>query len=178
MLWRVDSSIVESYYARALQGELPLTPELGSDESLSRLLEVVEIICGEDGESYAHQLKNVLKAMEGDGPLNKRPVLQDAVGETLSRMHSGRLPEQYRTYMLTHDFIGDSTWRGGCIGALFATLTDPECEIGPTLMVILTALLCEYLQLSPVSPLDILRGLGSRVAAYAGKCIHFKSLVL
>lgn len=115
MLWRVDSSIVESYYARALQGELPLTSGLGSDESLSRLLEVVEIICGEDGESYAHQLKNVLKAMEGDGPLNKRPVLQDAVGETLSRMHSGRLPEQYRTYMLTHDFIGDSTWRGDWI---------------------------------------------------------------
>ncbi|KAJ8474319.1 hypothetical protein ONZ51_g7305 [Trametes cubensis] len=142
VLWRVDSSIVESYYARALQGELPLTSELGSDESLSRLLEVVEIICGEDGESYAHQLKNVLKAMEGDGPLNKRPVLQDAVGETLSRMHSG-----------------DSTWRGGCIGVLFATLTDPDSEIGPTLMVILTALLCEYLQLSPVSPLDILRGL-------------------
>ncbi|KAI0333484.1 ARM repeat-containing protein, partial [Cubamyces sp. BRFM 1775] len=150
VLWRVDSNIVESYYARALQGELPLTSELGFDESLSRLLEIVDIICGEDGESYAHQLRSVLKAMEGDGPLNKRPVLQDAVGETLSRMHSG-----------------DSSWRSGCIGVLFSTLTDPDSEIDPTLVVILTALLCEYLQLSPISPTDILRGLGSRVSAYA-----------
>ncbi|KAH9901574.1 ARM repeat-containing protein [Cubamyces lactineus] len=150
VLWRVDSSIVESYYARALQGELPLTSELGFDESLSRLLEIVDIICGEDGESYAHQLKNVLKAMEGEGPLNKRPVLQDAVEEALSRMHSG-----------------DSSWRTICIGVLFITLTDPASEIGATLMVILTALLCEYLQLTPISPTDILRGLSSRVSAYA-----------
>ena len=35
-------------------------------------------------------------------------------------------------------------------------------------MVILTALIVEYLPLSPLSPTALLRGLGSRVGSYSG----------
>ncbi|KAI8989666.1 ARM repeat-containing protein [Trametes punicea] len=149
-LWRVDQTIVESYYARALQGELPISSQQGSDEFLPRLLEILDVIAGDDGEAYAHQLKIVLKAVEGDGPLNKRPVLQEAVGEVLNRMHSG-----------------DSSWRSGCIGVLFTTLVDQNSEVGPTLITILTALLCEILGLSPISPVEILRGLSVRLSSYS-----------
>ncbi|OJT09138.1 AP-4 complex subunit epsilon [Trametes pubescens] len=144
-LWRVDQSIVESYYARALQGQL-------SDEPLPRLLEIADIISGDDGEAYAHQLKSILRAIEGNVPLNKRPVLQDAVEELLIRIHTG-----------------DGSWRSGCIGVLFTTLVDHDAEAGPTLMVILTALMCEYLELSPISPVELLRGLATRLSFYSGR---------
>ncbi|KAL7283586.1 hypothetical protein ACG7TL_003021 [Trametes sanguinea] len=145
-LWRVDPSIVESYYARVLQGELPIP----SEHFLPRLFEILDVICGNDGEAYAHQLKNALKSVEGDRPLNKRPVLQDIVEESLTRTHSR-----------------DGSWRSSWIGVLFTTLIDQEAEVGPTLMVILTALLCEYSELSPISPIEMLRGLAERMPAYS-----------
>ncbi|KAI0819517.1 ARM repeat-containing protein [Trametes gibbosa] len=147
-LWHVDQTIVESYYARLLQGQLPA--EHGSEELLTRLLEIVEIATGDDGESYAQQFKKVLQAIEGDSPLNQRPVLQEAVEE-----------------LLTHIHTGPSAWRSGCIGVLFATLVDRDTEAGPTLMVILTALLCEYLPLSPISPVKLLRGISARLSLHA-----------
>ncbi len=36
-------------------------------------------------------------------------------------------------------------------------------------MVILTALFCEYLELSPMSPDELLRGLADRVTSYSGR---------
>ncbi|TBU35735.1 ARM repeat-containing protein [Dichomitus squalens] len=149
-LWRVDQNIVESYYARALQGDLPSSSVHGTEDHLPRLLEIVDIICGDDGEAYAIQLKNVLNAAEGDGPLNKRPVLQEAVEEMLARIHTA-----------------DSIWRSACIGVLFSSVADKENEVGPTLMVILTALFCEYLELSPLSPVELLCGVADRVTSYS-----------
>ncbi|RDX56517.1 ARM repeat-containing protein [Lentinus brumalis] len=151
-LWRVDQNIVEAYYARALQGELPSSSSSvhGTDDLLPRLLEILDIICGDDGEAYTHQLRNALKAAEGEGPLNRRAVLQEAVEEMLTRIHGA-----------------DSAWRSGCIGVLFTSVIDKDSEVGPTLMVILTALFCEYLELSPISPIELLRGVADRLASYS-----------
>ncbi|RPD66372.1 ARM repeat-containing protein [Lentinus tigrinus ALCF2SS1-7] len=148
-LWIVDQSIVQGYYARALQGDLPVSAH-GTDDNLPRLLEILDIMCGDDGEAYAHQLKNALKVAEGDSPLNRRMVLQEAVEEMLTRIHAA-----------------DSTWRSGCIGVLFTSVIDKDSEVGPTLMVILTALCCEYLELSPISPIELLRGLAGRLSSYS-----------
>lgn len=56
---------------------------------------------------------------------------------------------------------------------LFTTLVDQDAEAGPTLMVILTALMCEYLELSPISPMDLLRGLATRLSSYSGTFPYF-----
>ncbi|KAI0748602.1 ARM repeat-containing protein [Daedaleopsis nitida] len=149
-LFHVDQAIVESYYARAIQGDLPSTSTQGSDDNLPRLLEILDVLCGDDGEAYAHQLKTVLKHAEGDGPVNRRPVLQEAVEEMLMRIHTA-----------------DSTWRSTCIGVMFTSVIDAESELGPTLMVILAALFCEYVELSPISPAELLRGLSTRIASYS-----------
>ena len=82
---------MESYFTRALQGDLPSSSIHGTEDNLPRLLEILDIICGEDGETYALQLKNVLRAAEGESPPNKRPVLQEAVEEMLTRIHSGNI---------------------------------------------------------------------------------------
>ncbi|KAI0672983.1 ARM repeat-containing protein [Trametes maxima] len=149
-LWRVDQAIVESYYARALQGQLPTTLEYGSEELLPRLLEILDIITDDDGESYAHHFKTILENIEGSEPLNNRPVFQAAVEEMLGRMHTET-----------------SSWRSGCLGVLFAAVVDQDREISPTFMVVLAALLCEYLALSPISPIEILKGLARRLSAYS-----------
>ena len=68
--------------------------------------------------------------------------------------------------------LATSDFRSGCIGALFARIPDAEADIGPTLMVILTALIVEYLPLSPLSPTALLRGLGSWVGSYGGAYLY------
>ena len=47
-------------------------------------------------------------------------------------------------------------------------MIDPDADIGPTLIVILTASICEYLHMSPISPLELLRGMSQRVPRYSG----------
>ena len=77
-------------------------------------------------------------------------------------------------WWLTDIFVADSSWRSACIGVLFACVINQDDEVGPTLMVILTALLCEYLELSPISPVELLRGLGTRLSYYSGRCCRTK----
>ena len=69
------------------------------------------------------------------------------------------------------DGLATSEFKSSCIGTLFSRVPAADAEIGPTLMVILTALIVEYLPLSPLSPTALLRGLGSRVGSYGGAYI-------
>ncbi|OBZ69200.1 AP-3 complex subunit delta [Grifola frondosa] len=148
---KVDSDPLSVVHRRLISGDSPTTSSSqGSEGNLNRLLEVLDVLHGENGETYAYHLKNILRSTEGEAPLNKRPILQDAVEEILTRMR-----------------IADSTFRSGCIGALFASVADVGSDIGPTLMVILSALTCEYLVLSPISPIDLLRGFAGRLSSYS-----------
>ena len=61
---------------------------------------------------------------------------------------------------------------------LFTSVIDRESEVGPTLMVILTALLCEYLELSPISPAELLHGLAGRLSSYSGTSISAHELTM
>ena len=47
-------------------------------------------------------------------------------------------------------------------------ISDSSTELGPTIMVIVAALICEYLELSPTSPIELLRGLAHRLPSYSG----------
>ncbi|KAH9945906.1 ARM repeat-containing protein [Epithele typhae] len=150
ILLRIDSNIVESYYVRALQGDLSSDPMMGTEHTLPRLFEILDVLCAGNGEAFAEQLKYVLKAAEGDVPINKRVVVQEAVEEMLSRVHAA-----------------NDEWRSGCLGVLFTAVVDSESEVGPTLMVIFTALLCEYLVLAPNSPTELLSDLAKRLSLYS-----------
>ena len=84
---------MEAFYSRVLQGGLSFSSQ-DTEDHLPRLLEILDVICGHDGEVYAHQFKKALSTFEGTGPLNKRIVLQDVVEEILVRVHSGLLGKQ------------------------------------------------------------------------------------
>ncbi|KAH9952123.1 ARM repeat-containing protein [Amylocystis lapponica] len=150
ILKRVDLTIVEGYYAKLIHGGLSSGVSPDSEEVPRRTLEIIEVICAEDGELYAHYVKDMLSSMEGDASLDKRQLIQEVVEEVLVHMRNG-----------------STTFRSGFIGALFASIVDLDSEIGPTLMVILAALISEYLYMSPMSPIDLLRGLSLRLAHYS-----------
>jgi AP-4 complex subunit epsilon-1 len=49
---------------------------------------------------------------------------------------------------------------------------EAETSFSPTLMVVLTALACEYAGRIPVSPLQLLRGLSRMLLSYSGACVR------
>jgi AP-4 complex subunit epsilon-1 len=50
---------------------------------------------------------------------------------------------------------------------------EAESSFSPTLMVVLTALACEYAGRVPVSPLQLLHGLSRRLTSYSGPSVLF-----
>lgn len=67
---------------------------------------------------------------------------------------------------------GDTNFGINIATTLLTPLAEVEEDISfsPTLMVVLTALACEYAGRIPVSPLHLLRGLSRRLISYPGSC--------
>ncbi|KAH8980845.1 ARM repeat-containing protein [Lactarius hatsudake] len=152
LLTNVDSSIVQLYFSQRLQG-LDTSAESYETEVLA-LLEVVKILAGEDAELYARSIKDVLSrpgAGEVNGAQQSSQVLERAVEIVLSSLRDG-----------------DITFGANVATTLLTPLAEVEEDISfsPTLMVVLTALACEYAGRISVSPLHLLRGLSRRMISY------------
>ncbi|KAH9057664.1 ARM repeat-containing protein [Lactarius vividus] len=152
LLANVDSSIVQLYFSQRLQG-LDTSAESYENEVLA-LLEVVKILAGEDAELYARSIKDVLSpagAGEVNGAQQSSQVLERAVEIVLSSLRDG-----------------DTSFGANVATTLLTPLAEVEEEISfsPTLMVVLTALACEYAGRISVSPLHLLRGLSRRMISY------------
>ena len=59
-------------------------------------------------------------------------------------------------------------FRSAFLGVMFALLDDSEQTLGPTMTVIISALVCEYQDSSPVPPARLLQGLASQLPLYNG----------
>ncbi|PCH37830.1 ARM repeat-containing protein [Wolfiporia cocos MD-104 SS10] len=148
ILQRVDGSITEGYYSRMLQGNV--APEVVDVDELSRrMLEVIETVCNGNGELYAQHVKNMLQTLEGDAGKGKRRVLQAAVEDILVYIRNA-----------------SDSFKSSCVGALFTNIIETERQISPTFIVILAALAAEYLSISAVPPIVLLRGFCERIASY------------
>lgn len=70
-------------------------------------------------------------------------------------------------------FTASPEFRSGCIGVLFTVLVEQHEDMGPTLLTILTALACEYLDDSLVAPEKIIASLTRVLLLYPGEsCIE------
>lgn len=153
ILTDVDSSVVELYFAQRLEG-LDRSVESYEDEVLA-LLEVTKVLAGEDAELYARSIKDVLShaTAERAGPDTQRnsQVLERAVENVLSSLRDG-----------------ETTFGENVATTLLTPLAEVEADssFSPTMMVVLTALACEYAGHVPVSPLELLRGLGKILMSY------------
>jgi len=154
VLTDVDSSIIELYFSQRLEG-LDCSVESFEDEVLA-LLEVIKILAGEDAELYARSIRDVLSprgTAEPAGPDAQRnsQVLERAVENVLTSLRDG-----------------ETTFGENVATTLLTPLAEVEADtsFSPTMMVVLTALACEYAGHVPVSPLELLRGLGKRLTSY------------
>ena len=61
-----------------------------------------------------------------------------------------------------------SEFRSAFLGVMFALLDASQQTLGPTMTVIISALVCEYQDSSPVPPARLLQGLASQLSLYNG----------
>lgn len=84
---RIDGGIIAAYYAQALQSVPPKLSPPAANEYVVRLLETLEVQYREDGETYAGQLCDVLRAVEASG--QEGLVIEKAVEKILVLVQQG-----------------------------------------------------------------------------------------
>lgn len=76
---------------------------------------------------------------------------------------------------LTEAILAEMEFRIGCATTLIVPLVEANSSFSSTLMVIISALASECTGKLAVAPVEILRGLASRLASYTGKpCIRLQ----
>ncbi|KAG2150452.1 armadillo-type protein [Suillus clintonianus] len=151
VLQAVDPSLVGAYSTQLLQN-FPIGSTLSDkNEYVSRLLDVGELQHGNDGEQYASYLKDLFAVAEGD---------------TQGRTEDMSVLEVGVEMVLTHIRDFDISSRVSCVTVLAVSVTELDARIGPTLMVVISALVCEYCGKIATSPLALLQGMASRLVSY------------
>lgn len=144
MLYSVDPGITTAYYSRLVQ-QMPLDLSVTmKGDHVSRLLDIVEIQCQEDSEQYAGQLKELFATVEGKE--RALPVLESCVERILSHVRDM-----------------ESTSQVSFVTALAIFAAEAEVHIGPTLMVIICALVCEHCGKVSAPPSEIIRGMATKL---------------
>ncbi|KAG2078780.1 ARM repeat-containing protein [Suillus decipiens] len=151
VLQAVDSSLVKAYNVQLLHNFPTGLTLSDKSEYVSRLLDVGELQYGNDGEQYASYLKDLFTVAEGD---------------TQGRTEDMSVLEVGIDMILTHIQEFDITSRISCITALAVSVTESDARIGPTLMVVISALVCEYCGKIATSPQALLQGMASRLVSY------------
>ncbi|KAG7449785.1 ARM repeat-containing protein [Guyanagaster necrorhizus] len=149
VLNNVDPDVILAYYAQSLQALPAEMPYNNKMEFTWRLLEVLQVQFGGDGERYACQVLELFRRVESVGPSDSQRVLDAAVEKVLSFIRDGISMFQ----------IASST-------VFLARLAEGE-DMGPTMMVIVAALGCEYCGQLSLPPKDLLSALSSRLASSA-----------
>ncbi|KAF8557577.1 ARM repeat-containing protein [Imleria badia] len=152
ILHSVDPTIVETYYSQALHNLSPSHSLSGKNEYVLRLLEIIDMQEANDVDQYARRLRELFSVVEGGehGPTEDLPVLDHSVERILNGIRER-----------------ETSSRISCVTALAVSLTEPEVRVGPTIMVVISALVSEYCGKVSISPLEMLRGIATRLAFYA-----------
>ncbi|KAI6032934.1 armadillo-type protein [Pisolithus orientalis] len=152
VLYSVNPSIVATYYSQLTQSVRPELSVAAKGDCVLRLLDVMEVQCQEDSEQYAKLFKELFAIVEGDvqGRIETLPVLEGCVDRVLNRVRDA-----------------DTISRISLVTALVIPLIEPENRVGPTLMVVICALVCEHCAKLPISPVEILRGMAKRLVLFS-----------
>ncbi|KAG2146464.1 armadillo-type protein [Suillus bovinus] len=151
VLQTVDASLVKAYSTQLLHNFPAGLTLSDKGEYVSRLLDVGVLQYGDDGEQYARYLKELFAVAEGD---------------TQGRTEDMSVIEVGVEMILTHIREFNIMCRISCVTALAVSVTESGARIGPTLMVVISALACEYCGKIATSPLSILQGMASRLVSY------------
>ncbi|KAG9316700.1 armadillo-type protein [Chiua virens] len=152
ILHSVDPVIVETYYTQALYNFSSSLSLSDKNEYVSRLFDIIDMQDGSDVDQYARHLKDLFSAVEGreQGPTEGLQVLDLVVQRILNGIREREM-----------------SFRISSITALGVSLTESEVHIGPTLMVVISALVSEYCGKVSTSPVEMLRGIAARLGSYS-----------
>ncbi|KIL68894.1 hypothetical protein M378DRAFT_120105 [Amanita muscaria Koide BX008] len=144
VLMAVDPNILDTVYARLLQALSHETNIKKRDEYITRLLEVVTTKTADNGELYAQMVMKLLSS--SDGALDTTPISEVAIEKILSHL-------QY----------AGPAFQVNCAAALIASVAEEQLKLGPTVMVVISALVTQYSKYIPISLSAMLSGLASRL---------------
>ncbi|KAH7888611.1 armadillo-type protein [Phlebopus sp. FC_14] len=150
-LQSVDPGILETHYAQCGK-TIPRDPLKARSEYVSQIIEIIDTQCVDDVDQYARHLKDLLATVDGEdqGRTGDLPVLEGVVERILCRVRDM-----------------ETASRTSCATALAVSVIEPEIRVGPTLMVVISALVCEHCGMMSTSPVELLRGLARRLASYS-----------
>ena len=163
-----------TYFSRMLESaSSAVTIDLKAEYAL-RVLQVAEVLSGEDSESYAQYLMRVLKTIEGEDTGGK--VIREVVDYALTYIRTGAFSVVVERTRLPVTLASFSAVDG--VTVLLTTLTEENVAMGPTLLLITAALACEYSRSVAISPESLLRGLSIRFPMCTGKLIRWTMCAL
>ncbi|KAK7035211.1 hypothetical protein VNI00_011978 [Paramarasmius palmivorus] len=145
LLNQIDQNIVASYYTQSLD-HIPanLSPSHRAEYAY-RLLEVLEIDTDGDGERYARDAEQLFERIYAINTEEKEVVLESAVEKVLIRVRQAPVD-----------------WQIQCATTLLARFLEAK-RVDPTMMVVISALACEYCGKVALSPNDLLLSLSSQL---------------
>lgn len=168
ILHSVDPVIVETYYSQALHNLSPTLSLSDKNEYVSRLLEIIDMEEANDVDQFAKRLKDLFSVVEGReyGSTEDLPVLDLSVQRILMGIRESAL-HSLHDIGSPDTLEGETSSRISCVTALGVSLTEPEVRVGPTLMVVISALVSEYCGKVSISPVEMLCGIAGRLVSYA-----------
>jgi AP-4 complex subunit epsilon-1 len=169
---------VGSYFAQSSQSIPSDLSVKDKNEYAIRLLEVLEIQCGEDGELYARQLRDLLGAIDQEPTPERQPVLENIVEIVLLYIKNGECVVCAKSFARLTKNLAGSTFRIGCATTLIVSVVEANLSFSSTLMVIISAMASEFSGQLSIPPVDILRGLASRLTSYTGELVYVSDIIL
>ncbi|PFH52039.1 hypothetical protein AMATHDRAFT_57749 [Amanita thiersii Skay4041] len=145
VLLGIDPRIVEAIYSRLLQSLKPDKDARTWDENMTRLIEVIEVKSTIDGEQYASFLQQLLVTVDGFSTV---PFVSEGIV----------------TAALSHIQHSSETFQIQCSASLLTCLSDPQPTVGPTMLVILSALATQFCGIVSIPPVDMLTSLASNLS--------------
>ncbi|KAF9474581.1 ARM repeat-containing protein [Pholiota conissans] len=143
---KVDTAILDGHVMTLMKGVSTMTiAPTDENDALTRVLETRFIQCNDDGGEYAHQILQLLQQIDNVTPEPR--VMKSVIEIVLTDI---RIPSN-------PDFLSS------CATHFITVLSESDVPLGPTALVISTALTTEFCGSVPTSPLQILSGLAARL---------------
>ncbi|PPQ89520.1 hypothetical protein CVT25_012192 [Psilocybe cyanescens] len=137
----VDPAILETQISLLLN-----TNSAGTEKRVIvlRILEIASVRYARDGDGYAQQVLDLIRYLDQPSPTQ---VIKEIIEISLTEI---RLSSKT-------DFVTS------CVGRFIADVVDQNTPLGPTALVISTALMTEYLELVTVPPQQLLSAIATRL---------------
>jgi len=154
---KIDPGIVTAYLARCLEVLQPGLDLPTLDFFATRLLDVVEILTGEDGGKYAEGVKDLLQRLSSNNVMDRPRILEAVVENVLVYIRACKLyPILWLTLPLRVGLTASHDFRLSCSTALLTYLVDSVTDTNPSFLVICSALAIEQIGITSVSPNELL----------------------